>query len=115
MSVPLIGRVRGRARGHGQHRAVDEVERLRRELQQVRSAAAACEASLRDQLRIAKAGWDKANAKASRAEDALLVAAEATRQNQTAVSSLTFDPAVTDTQPIKVITLAEADRWGYLK
>ncbi|MFD7554174.1 hypothetical protein ACFV9E_06490 [Streptomyces sp. NPDC059835] len=72
-------------------------------------------ADLQYRLTIATAGWDNANAKVNRLRDELSRAAEATRQNQQAVSSLTRDPSTTDTQPIRVITLHEADRWGYLK
>ena len=101
----------GIPRPGGRHRAVDEVIRLRAELDQERARSA----DLRRQLDTAKGGWDTANAKASQYRDERDRAVEATRQNQQAVSSLTRDPAVTDTQPIRVITLPEADRWGYLK
>jgi uncharacterized coiled-coil DUF342 family protein len=93
--------MRSRARGHGQHRAVDEVTRLRAELDQERARSA----DLRRQLDTATTGWDKANAKVNRLRDERDRAVEATRQNQTAVSSLTAHPAVTDTQPIPVLPL----------
>jgi chromosome segregation ATPase len=111
VSHPVIDRLRSRTRGRGQHRAIDEVPRLRAELDQERARSA----DLRRQLDTATTGWDAANAKVSQLRDELARAVEATRQNQTAVSSLTRDPSVTETQPIRVITLPEADRWGYLK
>jgi uncharacterized coiled-coil DUF342 family protein len=111
VSLPLIDRIRDLTQGHGQHRAVDEVTRLRAELDQERARTA----DLRRQLDTATTGWDAANAKASQYRDERDRAVEATRQNQQTVSSLTAHPAVTDTQPIKVITLHEADRWGYLR
>jgi hypothetical protein len=101
----------GIARPRGQHRAVDRVTRLERDL----ARAAATEADLRYRLAIATAGWDNANAKVSQLRDELSRAAGATRQNQQAVSSLTSHPAVADTQPTPVLTLPDAARWGYLK
>jgi hypothetical protein len=95
----------GIARPRGQHRAADEVERLRQELARERRNSAAMEADLRRQLQTATAGWDKANAKVSQLRDERDRAVEATRQNQTAVSSLTAHPAVTDTQLIPVVPL----------
>lgn len=109
MSLADIARLR--PRGRGQHRAIDRVAQLEAELQQERARSA----SLRRQLDTAKDGWDKANAKANRLGEQLAAAVEATRQNQQAVSSLTALPELTDTQPIRVLTLPEADRWGYLR
>jgi chromosome segregation ATPase len=89
------------ARQRGQHRAIDRVAVLEHRL-------ARAEAGLRLlQQRLAEANdaRDKANARASQLEDQLLTAAEATRQNQTAVSSLTAHPAVADTQPFQVLPL----------
>lgn len=94
----------GIARPRGQHRAIDRVAQLERDLAQ----AAATEADLRYRLAIATAGWDNANAKVSQLRDELSRAAEATRQNTTAVSSLTAHPAVAETQPIRVVTLRQA-------
>lgn len=65
-------------------------------------------ADLRRQLDTAKDGWDKANAKASQYREQQDRAVEATRQNQQAVSSLTALPELTETQPIRVITLQQA-------
>ncbi|KOU30004.1 hypothetical protein ADK53_30525 [Streptomyces sp. WM6373] len=90
-----------RSRPRGQRRAVDEVTRLRAELDQERARSA----DLRRQLDTATTGWDQANAKVNRLRDERDRAVEATRQNQTAVSSLTAHPAVTDTQPIPVLPL----------
>lgn len=101
MSHPLIERMRSRTRGHGQHRAADEVTRLRAELDQERARSA----DLRRQLDTATTGWDAANVKVNQLRDELARAVEATRQNQTAVSSLTAHPAVTETQPIPVVPL----------
>ncbi|MBT2477589.1 hypothetical protein [Streptomyces sp. ISL-94] len=89
------------ARHRGRHRAADEVTRLRYELEKAQSLAA----DLQYRLAIATAGWDNANAKVSRLRDEVTRAAEATRQNVTAVSSLTAHPAVTETQPIPVLPL----------
>lgn len=105
------------ARPRGQHRAIDRVAQLERDLAQ----AAAIEADLRYRLAIATAGWDTANAKASQLRDVELRAAEATRQlqaqtaelyelrafyaNATKVSSLSLHPAVAETQPIPVLPL----------
>lgn len=111
MSHPVIARLRERTRGHGQHRAVDEVTRLRAELDQERARSA----DLRRQLDTAKDGWDAANAKVSQYRDELSRAVEATRQNQTAVSSLTALPELTETQPIRVLTLPEAAERGHLQ
>ncbi|MYV77735.1 hypothetical protein GT352_27955 [Streptomyces sp. SID1046] len=91
----------GIARPGGRHRAVDEVHRLRAELDQERARTA----DLRRQLDTATTGWDAANAKASQYRDERDRAVEATRQNQQAVSSLTAHPAVTETQPIPVVPL----------
>lgn len=101
MSLPLIDRIRDLAHGHGQHRAVDEVTRLRAELDQERARSA----DLRRQLDTATDGWDAANAKASQYRDERDRAVEATRQNTTAASSLTAHPAVSETQPIPVVPL----------
>jgi septal ring factor EnvC (AmiA/AmiB activator) len=109
--VSLADIARLRPRGRGQHRAIDRVTQLEAELQQER----AVNASLRRQLNTAKDGWDKANAKASQYREQRDRAVEATRQNQQAVSSLTTLPELTETQPIRVLTLPEADRWGYLR
>ncbi|MEW1803266.1 hypothetical protein ACIGO7_35625 [Streptomyces virginiae] len=109
MSLPLIDRMRSRPRG--QRRAVDEVTRLRAELDQERARSR----DLRRQRDEAQEARDKANAKVNRLRDERDRAVEATRQNQTAVSSLTAHPAVTETQPIPVLTLADAARWGYLR
>lgn len=127
MSVPVIDRVRQHARGHGRHRAVDEVIRLRTQL--VPLLILICDLSRR--LAVAVAGWDAANAKASRLGDAEARAAEATRQlqaqtaellelrafkaNHTRVSELAAHPAVAETQPIPVITLPDAASKGALK
>jgi type II secretory pathway component PulM len=89
-----------RSRPRGQRRAVDEVTRLRAELDQER----ACSADLRRQRDEAQEARDKANAKANQLGEALARAVEATRQNQTAVSSLTAHPAV-NTQPNPVLPL----------
>ncbi|MCX5176771.1 hypothetical protein [Streptomyces virginiae] len=110
MSLPVIDRLRERTRGHGQHRAVDEVHRLRAELDQERARTT----DLRRLLGEERAARDNANAKASRLRDERDRAVEATRQNQQAVSSLTAHPAVTETQPIRVITLPEAAEKGLL-
>ncbi|WP_327307943.1 hypothetical protein OG730_34725 [Streptomyces sp. NBC_01298] len=107
----------GIARPHGRHRAVDEVLRLRSQL--VPLLILICDLSRR--LAIATAGWDAANAKASRLGDAESRAAEATRQlqaqtaelhalrafkaNANAVSDLPWHPAVAETQPIPVLPL----------
>jgi hypothetical protein len=106
----------GIARPHGRHRAVDEVLRLRFQL--VPLLILICDLSRR--LAVAVAGWDAANAKASRLGDAESRAAEATRQlhaqtaelralrafkaNANAVSDLPWHPAVTETQPIPVVS-----------
>lgn len=111
MSHPVIARLRERTRGHGQHRAVDEVVRLRAELDQERARTA----DLRRQLGEERAARDTANAKASRYREERDRAVEATRQNQKAVSSLTAHPAVVDTQPTPVITLPEAAERGHLR
>ncbi|WP_327738401.1 hypothetical protein OG749_36065 [Streptomyces nojiriensis] len=111
MSLPVIDRLRERTRGHGQHRAVDEVIRLRAELDQERARTT----DLRRQLDTAKNGWDKANAKASQYRDERDRAVEATRQNRQAVSFLTAHPAVADTQPTPILTLPEAAERGRLK
>ena len=104
MSLPLIDRVRERTRGHGQHRAVDRVAWLEAELRLERARTA----DLERRLRTATTGWDTANAKVSQLRDELARAVEATRQNQQAVSSLTALPELTETQPIRVITLQQA-------
>lgn len=104
MSHPVIDRLRSRSRGRGQHRAVDEVTRLRAELDQERARSA----DLRRQLDTAKDGWDNANAKASQLRDERDRAVEATRQNQQAVSSLTAHRAVAETQPTPVVPLWQA-------
>jgi uncharacterized coiled-coil DUF342 family protein len=109
--VSLADIARLRPRGRGQHRAIDRVTQLEAELQQERARTA----DLRRQLATAKDGWDKANAKASQYREQRDRAVEATRQNQQAVSSLTTLPELTETQPIRVLTLPEADRWGYLR
>lgn len=101
MSHPVIERVRERARGHGQHRAIDRVALLKGELDKEQARTT----DLRRQLEVAKDGWDAANAKVNRLEDQLARAVEATRQNQASVSSLTAHPAVTETQPIRVLPL----------
>ncbi|MCX4801726.1 hypothetical protein OG594_08690 [Streptomyces sp. NBC_01214] len=101
----------GIPRPGGRHRAVDEVIRLRAELDQERARSA----DLRRQLDTAKDGWDKANAKASQYRDERDRAVEATRQNQQAVSSLTALPELTETQPIRVITLPDAAAKGALQ
>ena len=101
----------GIPRPGGRHRAVDEVHRLRAELDQERARTA----DLRRQLDTAKDGWDAANAKASQYRDERDRAVEATRQNQQAVSSLTALPELTETQPIRVITLPEAATKGALQ
>lgn len=111
MSLPVIDRLRSRSRGRGQHRAVDEVTRLRAELDQERARSA----DLRRQLDTAKDGWDNANAKASQLRDERDRAVEATRQNKQAVSSLTAHPTVTDTQRTPVYTLPEAAERGHLR
>jgi hypothetical protein len=67
--------------------------------------AKAREAVLRYRLAITTAERDTANAKASQLQDELSRAVEATRQNTTAVSSLTSHPAVAETQPIPVLPL----------
>ncbi|MFF5778113.1 hypothetical protein ACFY7Y_14330 [Streptomyces virginiae] len=91
----------GIPRPGGRHRAVDEVVRLRAELDQERARTA----DLRRQLGEERAARDNANAKASRLRDERDRAVEATRQNQQAVSSLTAHPAVAETQPIPVVPL----------
>lgn len=96
----------GISRSRGQHRAVDRVAVLEAQLATARAEAG----DLRRQLALATAGWDRANAKVSQLRDDLSRAVEATRQNATAVSSLTAHPAVAETQPIAVITLAAAAR-----
>ncbi len=95
MSLPLIARPRG------QHRAIDRVTVLEHQLAKAQAGIRLLQARLAE----ANEARDAANAKASQLEDALLVAVEATRQNTTAVSSLTAHPAVTDTQPIAVVPL----------
>ena len=108
------------ARPSGLHRAVDEVNRLRRLL--ARSEAGRTE--LRRRLAEAVAAEDTANAKASRLEDALEIAAGVTQERDallaelaalraelataTAVSSLPARevwPSGEDTQPIRVVPL----------
>lgn len=126
MSHPVIERVRQRTLGHGQHRMVDENARLQYQLD--KSSAANDE--LR-RLQEATDARDAANAKASRLGDVELRVAEATQMlrdqtaellelrafhaNATAVSDLGSHPAVTEMQPIPVLTLSDAARWGYLK
>ncbi|MCX5584225.1 hypothetical protein [Streptomyces erythrochromogenes] len=116
MSLADIARLR--PRGRGQHRAVDRVTQLEAEVVRLEAGLQrerAVNTSLRQQLDTAKDGWDKANAKASQYREQRDRAVEATRQNQQAVSSLTTLPELTETQPIRVLTLPEADRWGYLR
>ncbi|MFE2326080.1 hypothetical protein ACFXD5_19495 [Streptomyces sp. NPDC059385] len=84
---------------------------LEHQLEKARALAA----DLNYRLAIATAGWDNANAKVNRLRDELSQAVEATRQNTAAVSSLTAHPAVTETQPITVITLAKAAQKGRLQ
>lgn len=100
----------------GRHRAADEVLRLRSQL--VPLLILICDLSRR--LAVAMAGWDAANAKANRLSSIEEIAAEATRQlqaqtvellelrafkaNATAVSDLGAHPAVTETQPIPVVS-----------
>ncbi|MFE2324653.1 hypothetical protein ACFXD5_12160 [Streptomyces sp. NPDC059385] len=102
MSVLHIGRPRG------QHRAVDRVATLEHQLEK----AQALTADLQYRLTIATAGWDNANAKVSQLRDELSRAAEATRQNTAAVSSLTAHPAVAETQPIPVVPLHQSPLAG---
>ncbi|MEU6899523.1 hypothetical protein [Streptomyces virginiae] len=101
MSLPVIDRFRSRTTARGQHRAQDRLSRLEVELQLERAR----NADLQRRLDESQAARDKANAKANRLGEQLAAAVEATRQNQTAVSSLTAHPAVTDTQPIPVLPL----------
>ncbi|MBT2467790.1 hypothetical protein J7E97_07870 [Streptomyces sp. ISL-66] len=92
------------ARPRGQHRAIDRIPVLEHQL----AKAEAGIRLLRQRLAEATEARDAANAKASRLEDQLLVAVEATRQNTTAVSSLTAHPAVTAAQPIPVLPLHQS-------
>ncbi|MGW4505760.1 hypothetical protein ACWENO_14080 [Streptomyces sp. NPDC004436] len=108
--MSLAGIARMRPRGRGQHRAIDEVTRLRAELERERAR----NRDLQHRLEVATTGWDKANAKVSRYRDERDRAVEATRQNQQAVSSLTAHPAVADTQQLQVVTLHEAAEKGLL-
>ncbi|MFE2164822.1 hypothetical protein ACFXB3_07080 [Streptomyces sp. NPDC059447] len=105
MSLLHIGRPRG------QHRAIDRVATLEHQLEKTRALAV----DLQYRLAIATTGWDNANAKVSQLRDELSRAVEATRQNTAAVSSLTAHPAVAETQPFPVITLAEAAQKGRLQ
>lgn len=108
-------------RPHGRHRAVDEVARLR--AQSLSLVVLVCH--LMRRLVEATAARDAANAKASRLGDAELRAAEATRRleaqtaelrelrafkaNATRVGDLKSHPAVAETQPIPVVSLASTD------
>jgi hypothetical protein len=93
--------VLGIARPRGQHRAVDRVAVLEHQLEKARAVAA----ELQYRLAIATTERQHAEAKASQLRDELSRAVEATRQNATAVSSLTSHPAVAETQPISVLPL----------
>ncbi|MFF5703463.1 hypothetical protein ACFY7H_13280 [Streptomyces sp. NPDC012794] len=88
-------------RHRGQHRAVDRVAVLEHQLEKARALAA----DLQYRLAIATAERKHADAKANQLEGELSGAVEATRQNASAVSSLTWHPAVAETQPIPVLPL----------
>lgn len=117
----------GIARPSGLHRAVDRV----RELREALAEAAVRYADLSRRFAEATAARDAANAKASRLGDAELRAAEATQRadnleaevtalrSQLANSRKTGDlgqhPAVTETQPIPVVShLASANPAEYV-
>jgi chromosome segregation ATPase len=93
--------LRGIARPRGQHRAVDRVAVLEHQLEKARTLAA----NLQYRLAIATAERQHAEAKANQLRGELSRAVEATRQNTAAVSSLTSQPAVAETQPIPVLPL----------
>lgn len=101
----------GIARHRGQHRAIDRVAVLEHQLEKARALAS----HLSYRLAITTAERDDAGAKVSRLRDELSRAVEATRQNASAVSSLTAHPAVAETQPIPVLTLSEAAERGHLQ
>ncbi|MEV6580198.1 hypothetical protein AB0M92_18770 [Streptomyces sp. NPDC051582] len=121
MSLPLISRVRERTRGHGQHRAVDEVARLRAQMYPLLVLVA----WLIGKLREATAARDTANAKVSRLGEIEAQLAETTHQltvqtaelrelrafkaNHSRTGDLRNHPAVAETQPIPVVSLASTN------
>lgn len=127
MSLPVIDRVRHHARGHGQHRMVDENTRLQYRLDK----SSAANGELRRRLAEATDARDAANAKVSylgeieaqlaettQRTDALEVEVTALRSqlaNSRKVGDLGQHPAVTKTQRIPVFTLPEANERGHLQ
>lgn len=109
------------------HRAVDEVDRLRHLLAKAHAGLGL----MRHQLDQATAARDAANAKVSRLGEVEAQAAEATHRADTLAAEvialrsqlantrkagdLTSHPAVTETQPIPILTLPEAAERGHLK
>ncbi|MFK0222846.1 hypothetical protein ACIQWN_32220 [Streptomyces vinaceus] len=118
MSLPLISRVRERTRGHGQHRAIDEVARLRTQMYPLLVYVA----WLIGKLREATTARDAANAKVSRLGEVEAQLAETTQRadaltaevtalraqlaNACAVSDRPARAAVTATQPIPIVASA---------
>ncbi|MFD5508955.1 hypothetical protein ACFWIB_14430 [Streptomyces sp. NPDC127051] len=117
----------GIARPQRQHRAVDEVNRLRHLLAKAHAGLGL----MRHQLDQATAARDAANAKVSYLGEVEAQAAEATQRadaleaevlalrsqlaNTRKAGALTAHPAVTDTQWIPVLTLPDAAAKGVLR
>ncbi len=87
-------------RGHGRHRAADEVARLRQQL----AEAAVRNADLTRRLAESETARDRANAKASQYEDQLLALAEVTRELRAARAALANATAVSAPAGVRDIT-----------